>query len=414
MADGGENKAGRPEPGRPPVFIPSYDAPTTPLPKIGPGDVPPKPGGQKPGAQKGGADSPNQFRVAPPPTSRPPYGPIPGAVPRVSPGMPDDPTARPSGDPSRPVPPGASAASGAEDPDSTVNVRRRQGVGPFPTQRPFPPDQLRPGVSSPPAVLAEAPPKSRKPFDGLILRIGDIPLRAVYTVAALIATIAAVVLVFTVFAEEGPPDTVNANRAQPTGTGGTAAPSSANPDPAAVVRLPPVPRAQSLPTMSGTAATVIGLVVDDKSGFTYARFGDPWTKTTLAPFAVAQRAGTARTARTLIASGPLPGTVPAKLDTDAEYRELATKAARWTLRFQPAPTKVTWTASQPLSGGKGWVLGYRVSYQAQGKTRTSQAVVVVADTGKKKPGILFATVASTRKSQYRDLNTLVTSIQRAP
>ncbi|MEV5408041.1 hypothetical protein AB0K60_04245 [Thermopolyspora sp. NPDC052614] len=341
--------------------------------------------------------------------------------------MSDDPRSRPAAEPSTPTPPGSSgppgppgppglyAGSGAEDPDTTVNVRRRQGVGPFPAQpqRPFPPDQLRPSATTPPTFLAETASKPRKPLNGLLLRIGDIPLRAVYTVAALIATIAAVVLVFTVFAEEGPKDTANAARAQPTGTGGTAAPNTATPAPTAV-RLPPVPRAQTLTTLSGKAATVIGLVVDDKSGFTYARLGAPWTKATFAPFTAAQRVGKGSSPRTMIASGPLPGAAPAGLNTLTEYRDLAAKTARWTLRFQPTPTKVTWTASQPLAGGKGWVLGYRVSYQVQGKTRTSQAVVVVADTGKKKPGVLFATVAGSHKSQYRDLNTLVTSIQRAP
>lgn len=450
MADGGENKAGRPEPGRPPVFIPSYDAPTTPMPKVGPEDAPPKPGARPPGGRKADERGPRDpdarpaDRVAPSPRSKPPYGPPLPTFPRVSPGVPDDTAPKtpgpktPGGGPRPPAPtspnaPGNTARNGPGnasrngppnvpgnvppnaqgDSDATVTVRRRQGVGPFPTQRPFPADQIRPSTPAPPPPsFALEPEPKRKPFDGVILRIGDIPLRAVYTVAALIATIAAVVLVFTVFAEDQPQDTVNVNGAQ-TSAPGAPARGSASPDPVAALKLPAVPSAKPLPTLTGTQAVVIGLVVDDKSGFTYARLGEPWATATVKPFSTAQQVGKARSPRTLIASAPLPGAVPADLDSDAEYRALTAKAARWTLRQQPAPTRLVWTASQPLPGGKGWVLGYRVSYQVQGKTHTSQAIVVVADTGKKKPGLLFATVPDTRKDQYRDLATLVSSIQRA-
>lgn len=237
-----------------------------------------------------------------------------------------------------------------------------------------------------------------KPRDGLLARIGDTPLRAVYTVAAVIATIAAVVLVFTVFAEETPRSTAP----------GGAAPSA---DPVAELRLPAPPRSKALPELPGTAAPVTGLVVDEKSGLVYARLGEPWTRVTAAPFTAAQRVGAARAPRTLIASAPMPGEVPADLRSGAQYRALAARAARWTLRYQPTPTKVTWTGSQPLERGRGWVLGYRVDYEVNGESRTSQAVVVVADTGREKPALLFATVPDTRKARYRDLNTVVSSIR---
>jgi len=231
-----------------------------------------------------------------------------------------------------------------------------------------------------------------------------------------IATIIAVVLVFTVFSEDTPKDTT-VSRARSTatsaasGTAAEAAGATASPRPSATLQLSAPPRLKALPRLPGKASKVTGLVVDDRSGLVYARLGSPWTRTSAAPFTAAQRAGTARTPRALIASGPLPGRVPANLSNDAQYRALAAQVANWTLRYQPKPTKVTWTASQAFSGGRGWVLGYRVSYKLNGKTRTSEAVVVVAETGKKKPGVLFATVPDSRKSQYRDLNTVVSSLR---
>jgi len=266
------------------------------------------------------------------------------------------------------------------------------------------------GAPGSPASPPGAPPQPAKQRESLLLRLGDIPLRAVYTVAALIATIAAVVLVFTLFSEDTPQDgTVTRARAA---EGSPTAEASASPAPSATLQLSAPPRSMALPRLPGKAATVTGLVVDDGSGLVYARLGKPWTKTSVKPFTAAQRAGSAaRAPRALIASGPLPGKVPANLKSDAQYRALAAQAAHWTLRYQPKATKVTWTASQAFSGGRGWVLGYRVTYQVNGKSRTCEAVVVVADTGKKKPGLLFATVPDTRKSQYRDLNTLVSSLR---
>jgi len=45
--------------------------------------------------------------------------------------------------------------------------------------------------------------------------------------------------------------------------------------------------------------------------------------------------------------------------------------------------------------------------------RTSQAVVVVADTGEAKPGLLFATVPGSLPARYRALNTIVAAVRVA-
>jgi hypothetical protein len=233
-------------------------------------------------------------------------------------------------------------------------------------------------------------------------------MRTVYAFLALLATIAAVVLVFIVFDEDPPPSAADGAQA---GAAGAAPQASAGSTPR--IRLPAPPRAKSLELLPGTAAQVTGTVVDRQAGLAYPRLGRPWTRATAAPFTAAQRAGRARTAPALIASAPLPGTVPANLSTAEQYRALAVRAARWTLRHQPTPTKVSWTASQPFPRGRGWVLGYRVAYRVGGETRTSQAVVVVADTGKAKPGLLFATVPDSLPARYRDLNTIVAAVRVA-
>jgi len=302
--------------------------------------------------------------------------------------------------------PGVPAPGPFEEDRPTADLRPRAG-GPFPGARPLPADVPHPGATR----AGGGGPSSRSELpDSLLLRIGDIPLRTVYAFLALIATIAAVILVFIVFDEDPPPDTASTTRASAAGAA-PQDPASAEPTPTPQVRLPAPPRAKSLDMLPGTAAPVIGLVVDEEAGLTYPRLGEPWTTTTARPFTAAQRAGSARAPQALIASAPLPGTVPADLSTAERYRALAVRAARWTLRYQPTPTKVTWTASQSFAGGRGWVLGYRVAYEVDGESRTSQAVVVVADTGKAKPGLLFATVPDSRPDQFRDLNTIVESVQ---
>jgi hypothetical protein len=122
--------------------------------------------------------------------------------------------------------------------------------------------------------------------------------------------------------------------------------------------------------------------------------------------AFAQKAGSARPPRALIGSGPLPGAAPGTLTTYADYRKVAAKAVRWSLRYQPTEGRLTWTASQPLRRGMGWLLGYKFSYLVGGKKHSSQAIVAVVGSGKKKPAMLFATVPDDREELFRDLNML--------
>lgn len=337
-------------------------------------------------------------------------------------------------------------ADDGDDPDATVNVRRP--VGPFlrpdrsvagspGTWSPTPgPAGLRPppgapggsnpgdhgpaapGVSglpggpgapgtwspSPPASSA-APRRNRQPrwLSAAILRVGDIPIRAVYGIGAAIVTGIIVVLIFMLFGGEKTGDPVRVD-AQ---AGGTAA-SSAAPTPAPPpIAVPPVPAARAMTVFDGPGTPIAAYVVDQKARLSYAQYGAPWAKTTRAPFSKAQKAGPGRQPQAFIGSGPVPVAVPASLATYADYRKLAAKAAKWSLRYQPTGSKFAWTVSQQARYNLGWLLGYKVTYVRDGRKHSSQAYVMVVSTSvAKKPAFLFANVPDTRKPLLRDLNML--------
>ncbi|MCC5579823.1 hypothetical protein IMZ11_29780 [Microtetraspora sp. AC03309] len=246
-------------------------------------------------------------------------------------------------------------------------------------------------------------------------RGGGMPLRLVYAVLAGVGTVVAIALVFVVFSGDRPeaaPGPVHQGR--PAGTPGASPSAVVSPTP--VVRLPRVPAARSMVVHPGEGTPTAAFVVDERSGIGYAGFGRPWRKADPAPFAYAQRAG-----RALIASSPMPGAVPEALTTYAAYRKVATRAAKWTLRLQPDGGTLTWTASQPLRRGMGWLLGYRLTYLVDGRRHSSEAIVAVVGTSGtsgtsgmsgtggrsgKKPALLFATVPDTRAELYHDLNML--------
>ncbi|WP_157250376.1 hypothetical protein [Nonomuraea typhae] len=304
----------------------------------------------------------------------------------------------------------ANEVSAEVDDSTTMYVRR-----PAPKQappRPAPPAR-RPSTPVPPApreakaasetVTVPRAPGPRMPMIAPPPRkrgISEIPFRVVYMVGAIIATILAVVLIFVFFGGDTPDRAPKRASATPALAGG---------GPGAEVTLPPVPATKVFPAYAGKAAVVIGLVADTETGIVYPRLGVPWRAKSYAPFTVAQRIGKVARPYTMIVSAKYPITVPkAKPAEETGYRELAVRAARWSLRSQfPAGATLTWTGSQPLATGTGWLLGYRVTH---GST-FSEALVAVVEVGKRKPAMLLATVPNTRKAQWRDLATLVKGVR---
>ncbi|MFB9721807.1 hypothetical protein [Planobispora longispora] len=238
----------------------------------------------------------------------------------------------------------------------------------------------------------------------LLLWIGDIPMRTIYGVGATLAAALAVFLAFVFFSGDVPESPTRAERVR------AAAPST----PAAAaprIVLPRLPRATALKPLPGTASPVLGTVIDERAAISYARLGGPWSVAPLPPFSKGQRVGGDGLPRTLAVSALLPGAKPrAELKTDADYRRTALAAVRWSVRnHHPAGGRVTWTASQRLATGEGWVLGYRVVYRIDGRERVSQAALALLDIGRRKPAMFFVTVPDTRKRLWADIVPLVAS-----
>lgn len=253
-------------------------------------------------------------------------------------------------------------------------------------------------IPRPPAPLSPLPPlPPPPPKRGL----GDLSMKTAYLVGAIVVTVLAVVLVFTLFSGDKP----KAVGIEQSGAASDGAPV------ASAAAVPPVPGNLPMATLEGKATKAVGSVTDKRSKLIYPQLGKPWTLKSYAPFAIAQRVGKVAQPHTMIASAMLPGATPkTRPATDADYRDLAARAARWALRTQfPAGSTLTWNASLAPVTGTGWVLGFEVAYGS----KTSQAVVAVVDVGRTKPAMLLATIPDSGKSHWRDLNTIVQGLRRA-
>ncbi|SNT59495.1 hypothetical protein SAMN05216276_107311 [Streptosporangium subroseum] len=233
------------------------------------------------------------------------------------------------------------------------------------------------------------------------MRIGDTPIRTVYSVGAAGLAVGAVTLIFVLFSGDEPVRQVVVPRVE--------GPAAAAKPTVLPIKLPSLPKATTLRTLSGTLSPVVGTVTDAKAAIAYSKLGGPWSIKAAPPFSAGQRVGAARLPRTTIASSLLPGATPvAALKTDADYRKAALTAVRWTIRnHHPAGSKVAWTASQKLATGKGWVLGYRVTYAIRGRKHTSQAALALLDIGRRKPAMLFVTVPDMHRKLWADIAPLM-------
>ncbi|MDA0633962.1 hypothetical protein OUY22_11090 [Nonomuraea sp. MCN248] len=268
---------------------------------------------------------------------------------------------------------------------------------------PFRPAETLPATPGPPP-----PPKG-----GLLSRIGDIPIKVVYLLGAIVATVAAVLLVFVIFSGDVPTRPANEEDVVPVAP----VPSvSDSPTPGAAgggATLPAVPSRLAFADLPGTATAVTGTVSDARTGISYPRLGGPWRARSFAPFAYAQRVGEVEVPQTVIASAMLPGATPeTKPASDADYRAIAARAARWALRTQyPEGATLTWTGSRKAAGGEGWTLAFRVAYPDGGERRTGHALVSVLEVGKAKPAMLLASIPESGRAYWADLNTLAEKVR---
>ncbi len=249
---------------------------------------------------------------------------------------------------------------------------------------------------------------SARKKDGLLMRIGDIPIRVVYSIGAALLTALAVFLIFVLFSGDEPASPSRVGQAGTgAGTGAVAAPSPS----ATAITLPGLPAQTALRALPGTPSPVLGSVTDSRAAITYAKLGKPWAVAEIPSFSAGQQAGAAQRPSTMIASGLLPGAAPrADLKTDAEFRRAAVGAVKWTIgNHYPAGSKVAWTASQKPAVGKGWTLGYRVTYVVKGRKHTSQAALTLLDIGRRRPAMLLVTVPDTQKQLWADIAPLMAS-----
>ncbi|GAA3117805.1 hypothetical protein GCM10010466_06010 [Planomonospora alba] len=380
MADAGDTSPGRSRD----RHVPSYEAPTTPMPVVR------------------DEDSGDDATVTP-------------RVPRRSPGGSagrDVPVSRgPAGGTASPIRAGGTVSRGPAG--GTASGGRAGGAAGDAPGAP-----LR--VGGPPAAVREpadaaepaAPPVPARGGGGMAARIADIPVRTVYSALAAVATVFSIIGVFALFSGDEPADPVPQRRpAEEAAPAAPAAPSAPAASPAA--ELPRLPGAIPLAALPGTASPVTGTVVDTRAGVAYARLGGRWKDGAGRPFSAGMRVGGARPPRTLAVSFPLPGKAPAEApDSDADHRALAVRAVRWALRnHYPDGSELVWTASQRHAGGRGWVLGYRVDYEIDGRRRSSQGALALLGTARAKPAVFLVTVPDGRRELWADIAPLVASVR---
>lgn len=174
-------------------------------------------------------------------------------------------------------------------------------------------------------------------------------------------------------------------------------------------RVPKLPSTHKLADFRGSGAPTKGRVKDRRSGIAFARFVKDWKLTKSSPFATRRTLPGAKGAvqRGMLATCPVP------IAVQKELKDTALVAARWTLNYHPPGSKISWTASQPIKAGKrnGWLLGYRVHYELDGKKRTSTAAVALVDISSAKPALVFITIPDAEKKRWADINILMSSVR---
>lgn len=369
MADVGKKPMG---PGRgpsrssPQPYVPSHEAVTAPLPRVD-ADGLPWQGGKRP-HKDSAADGAETLLVSP---SAGASG-----------------TSRPGGAGERP---------GVSRPGAGRETLGVPGTSPQP---PAPP----PGGWA--SVLPSAMPAEARGVRKVLRVISAIPFRVVYGVITALVTAGLVLAIFALFSGDEFPDGTEQPVQASVERGVTPSPAPSS------VKLPKVPADKAPPTYDGRSSVVIGLIADPKARISYGRLARPWREAEGTSFSVAQRIGTLAEPYTIIASGRVPGSAPKSLKSEADLRKVAVSAVRWSIRrYHPAGSKVTWTGSQPLATGKGWVLFYEVRYEIDGDERVSQAAMAVVDTGAKKPSMLFVTIADTHRERWADIVPLMSAVR---
>jgi hypothetical protein len=287
-----------------------------------------------------------------------------------------------------------------------------------------------------PKIVAETPPVRPAP-PVKRSRIGDLPMRVIYRVLAGVTA----VVVAAITALVGFMSSDSADRPGEEASGRVAAPSAAAPSPGlgspppsppaatpsplaatsspsptpdgsavaaalADPRVPESPRDRRLARFPGKALPSKRRIEDDRSGVSLVRLGKPWKTYGASPFSTKQVLPPVKGAghRAMLVSCPVP------IEVQASMKDTAILAARWTLNHHPEGSRIRWSASQPLKDG--WLLAYRVTYKVKGKSRSSMAAVVLTESDRAKPAMVFVTIPDAQRKRWRDINTAASSVKR--
>ncbi|MFF4416902.1 hypothetical protein ACFYY8_30655 [Streptosporangium sp. NPDC001559] len=170
-------------------------------------------------------------------------------------------------------------------------------------------------------------------------------------------------------------------------------------------RVPGLPRNKKLARLPGKAHKGKRLLKDRRAGVWLARLGKPWKIFGAAPFSTKQVLPKAKGAPVRA----MLVSCPVPIQAQRHAKDTALLAARWTLNHHPKGSRISWFASQPIK--KGWLLAYKVKYKVKGKARFSVAAVAVTRGSGPRPAMVFVTVPDTQRAYWRDINTAVSSIR---
>jgi hypothetical protein len=175
----------------------------------------------------------------------------------------------------------------------------------------------------------------------------------------------------------------------------------------------------------GTLSRTRGRIEDRQAGLSYAKLDAPWKQSkevgddergfTARQLFVTESSGPGSEWLAEIASMPLDSGHQNLYSGPDSLREVAEAQSRdLQISSFPLGSRREEVAGQRIevSGRRGWVTGFRLSFQHPRFTVTDETVVVVAvDTGKRRPGILYITIPGTHDELRADINTVVDSLR---
>lgn len=211
------------------------------------------------------------------------------------------------------------------------------------------------------------------------------------------------------------------------GTAGVDKPLPGVPVPSLAAGAAPLP-AESLLTevvpvkqYSGRGSPVLGRVTDSDARLSYMELGGKWnrsraTEPALTGFNREQSFDAEPKWGATVRSGQVDGDLLDKATGTDRLRKLAAAVQddRRTYAYVKGETTIRDVASQPLEvgGHDAWALVSEMHFRKYGvKSTMDLSAVVVVDTGRPRPSLLWISLPETEKKLWPDINTLIESLR---